>query len=405
MVLNEQQEFIVRDCINRIKAGQQVYEYSGEAGTGKSVVMYEIARRLGYYMNCSLENFLSMAYTGQASIVMRTKGFYNARTLHSGLYNIENNIKRENGVEVYNTYYNAPELGMEFVPKPKLDNIKAIFIDEGRMVPYSMKKVIESYGLPVIVGGDDGQLPPVKDKPAYIIDGSNIPHLDMLMRQAESDPIVYIARRARRGLPIHNGLYSNNNTAVLVIEKRDLSDEMIKNSNIVLCGRNKTRDQINRTVREEILGINNTLPVFGDRMICRKNNARKEIDGINLANGLIGTVISSPDVTNFDGKTWTMDFLPDLLHNPFRSLVCDYEYFSTPNESRHYNKYARGERFEYAYAITTHLSQGAEVDKGIYIEEYMHPDIQNCLNYTGITRFKKYLIYVKEDRKNFYFIH
>ena len=56
--------------------------------------------------------------------------------------------------------------------------------------------------------------------------------------------------------------------------------------------------------------------------------------------------------------------------------------------------YSVGERFEFAYAITTHLSQGAQYPSGIYIHEYLGKDIQKNLDYTGVTRFKKFLIYV-----------
>jgi ATP-dependent exoDNAse (exonuclease V) alpha subunit len=64
-----------------------------------------------------------------------------------------------------------------------------------------------------------------------------------------------------------------------------------------------------------------------------------------------------------------------------------------------YNKYSFGEKFELAYAITTHLSQGSQYCNGIYMEEYLRPDINNNLNYTGITRFSNSLIYVKKKRK------
>ena len=58
---------------------------------------------------------------------------------------------------------------------------------------------------------------------------------------------------------------------------------------------------------------------------------------------------------------------------------------------------------QYAYALTTHLSQGGEYPTGIYYEEYLRSDIQNQLNYTGITRFKQYLVYCKKTRKYYAF--
>ena len=52
-----------------------------------------------------------------------------------------------------------------------------------------------------------------------------------------------------------------------------------------------------------------------------------------------------------------------------------------------------------AYAITTHMSQGSQYPNGAYIEEYLSPDINKNLNYTGITRFSNFLIYVKKKKK------
>ena len=40
-------------------------------------------------------------------------------------------------------------------------------------------------------------------------------------------------------------------------------------------------------------------------------------------------------------------------------------------------------------------------NNGIYIEEFLRRDIQRNLLYTGITRFKDRITYVKERRKYF----
>ena len=59
----------------------------------------------------------------------------------------------------------------------------------------------------------------------------------------------------------------------------------------------------------------------------------------------------------------------------------------------------QGEFFDYAYALTTHLSQGGEYNNVMYIEEFLQQQIQKQLNYTGITRAKNKLIYVKKKKK------
>lgn len=394
IILNEQQEQICSKIVNDVKNGRLINEFDGEPGTGKSVVLMECFRRLNY----SPSEILPMAYTGQAAIVMRTKGFYNARSAHSSIYNLEKINKKNNGSIIMDTHYNIPEEGIVFSPKTHLGGIKAIAIDEGYQIPLGMKADIEKFNLPIIVTGDRHQLPPVKAKPAYLT-GDDIPHLSQLMRQHENDPIIYLSRRAKNNLPIHTGMYGSN---VLVISEEDVTDLMLQKSNIILCGTNKSREELNRYIRSNIYNIKSNLPVFGDRMICRKNNWDIELEGISLANGLVGTVTNSPSVLNFNGKKYDIDFKPDLMPRSFRNIHCDYEYLTSSPENKQYaksNKYNNNEKFEYAYALTVHLSQGAEFNGGMYFEDAMGGGIKNQIDYTAITRFKQFLIYVKRKRR------
>ena len=64
-------------------------------------------------------------------------------------------------------------------------------------------------------------------------------------------------------------------------------------------------------------------------------------------------------------------------------------------ESVRQNRYAKGNMFEFGYAITTYLSQGGQWSKVIYIEEYMKGDIQKAMNLVGASRADTSLIYVK----------
>lgn len=394
MVFTDEQEKVINEGVNWFKnSSEQTFEICGEAGTGKSVVLNEIVNRL----QLSQFEYLPMAYTGQASIVMRLKGFPHSRSIHSSLYEYMESFKSYD-IRA-NTQFNSPMKEKTFRLKPKdaLNNIKLLVLDEGYQIPLQMRKDIESFGIKCLVGGDDGQLPPVYGDPAYFT-GYGVHRLTQLMRQAEGSPIIYIARRARRGLPIHCGIYGYN---ALVIEDRDLTPQLLQLANATICGTNVTRDIINRYVREDILGIHSDLPVYGDRMICRNNNWGIERDGISLANGLVGTVVNSPDVSGFDGKTFKIDFVPDLCNSVFDGLQVDYEYYKAPYTRRKdikFSKFNRGEDFEFAYALTTHLTQGAEFPNGIYIEEFLRPNIQNQLNYTGATRFKQFLVYVKKSR-------
>lgn len=393
-ILNEEQQFVVDEAVKWYNhSSEQVFQYSGSAGTGKSVVLNEIIRRLGI----PLERIAPMAYIGQAAIVMRLKGLTNAKTIHSWLFSpVESYKLDKNGNIVMDTYLNKPKFELKFEPKD-LSNIDLILIDEAGSVPYDLKYEIESRGIKIIATGDLDQLPPVFGRPAYLYEGK-IHRITQIMRQASNSGLLYLADRARKGLPIHKGYYGDS----IVIGESDLNNFMISKSDIIVCGKNETREMFNKRVRHEILKINTDLPSYKERLVCRKNNWNMEVDGINLANGLIGTVENMPGVHGFDGKTYKIDFKPNMIDSSFVDLSCDYNYLIAPHSQKQMlknNKYNKGEKMEFAYAITTHMSQGGQFRNGIYFEEFLGKDIQRNLNYTGITRFENSMIYVKKDRK------
>jgi len=398
IILNQGQQYVCDQIVDWYKnSSGTLVNIIGAAGTGKSVVLNAILERL----NLRDDQVLCMAYTGQAAIVMRTKGMPSACTCHSGLFVAHKEVVfDQDGIPVIDKKFNVPLTRWTFYPKDlNLLGIKLIIIDEAWTVPKSFRKYIDATGIKVIAAGDSAQLPPVKDDPAYLVDGP-IFQLTELMRQSANSPLIYLANRAKAGLPIDYGVYGNS---VIVISKEELNNEIIRNSSIVLCGRNSTRETINARVREEILHQFRDFPMVGERLICRKNNWDKTIDGISLCNGLTGTVLSPPDIGVFDGETFKLDFLPDLLNVPFVSLDVNYKYINAKSVSDREvikkSRWTRGELFEYAYASTVHLSQGSEYVNGIYIEEPIGGGIQNNLNYTAITRFKHQMIYVKTTPK------
>ena len=395
--IDENQEMIIKKGVDHIKHNKkQVYQYGGKAGTGKTFVLKEILRR----SKIPMARVAPMAYMGQAASVLRSRGLFNAKTIHSWKYElIEEDVLDSNGNPVIDLTFNKPMKKMSFVPRD-LSDIDLMIIDEGYTVPFHMKKDIEKEGIPIIVCGDKNQLPPVMDKPAYLVD-DDIDYLTEIHRQDSGSSIAYIADRILNDLPIHCGLYGN----VLVIERKDLTDDMILRSNILLCGTNKTRDYYNNYIRHHILKINSDLPTIGERMICRKNNWMREVDGISLTNGLTGIVTTPPSIDTFNGELFFMDFQPFLVNSSFVNLGCDYKYYKANHENRQMIKsspYSVGEKFEFAYASTVHLSQGSQYPCGIYIQEFLRRDVQKALDYTAVTRFKGFLIFVVPNKRVFW---
>lgn len=393
--LNPGQSAIVDQAVSWFyNSSEQVFQISGNPGTGKSVVLKEIVNRL----SLSFADIAPMAYTGAAAIVMRMKGFSNAKTIHSWLYEpVEVPLRDENGDIIMDTYLNVPLMRLSFKPRD-LRKIKLIVIDEGGSVPMGMRDQILKSGAKILVAGDLDQLPPVADTPAFLYNGK-VHVLSEIMRQAEGSPIVYLSQRAKAGLPIHTGNYGN----VLVISEDEITDEMIAASPVVLCGKNNTRDRLNTYIRKNIIRREGSLPSFGEKLICRKNNWGIEIGGINLTNGLTGTVTNYPDETGYDGTCFTVDFVPDIDRSIlFPRVQVNYEYLIADKEKRDsIRKFGRfsGNLFEFGYAQTVHLAQGSQWTHGMYFEEYLNPDINNKLNYTAISRFSSMGIYVKQKRK------
>ena len=354
------------------------------------MVASEIINRL----NLSFENVAAMAYTGAASIVLRTKGIANAKTIHSHLYE----------PKIVPDYSKPPnKLGRHptkliFVKKPLPPFIKLILIDEAGYVPMYMKKDLIDTGCKILACGDLNQLPPVIDQPAFLYDGE-VHRLTKIMRQGEQSAIVYIANLILQNKQPLPGLYGS----VYVCYPDDITDSMITGSDVIICGKNNTREFYNRRYRC-LVGINpdDKMPHHNEKIICRKNNWQYAVNGINLANGLSGKVYSYPDITCYDGETYQIDFKPNLLDCVFKDLRCNAEFFRADKarkEEIKTEKYSNGELFELGYAITTHISQGSQFNHGMYISEYMTPEINKHLDYTGITRFSNTCIYILKPRK------
>ena len=395
-MLNKGQQYALDHIVQDYHNGEKLLQIDGCAGTGKTYTVFEIIKTLGLRDT----EILPMAYTGAASLVMRNRGFSTAKTIHSSIYELVEVPDYDN----IDNRYSIPRKKLVFRKREYLDpNIKLIVVDEAGMVPMSIAKDLMSYDIPILAVGDLHQLPPVGEPSGLLINGK-IYHLTEIVRQAEGNPIIYLAHRAMLGLPIHNGTYGN----VLVINNDEMLPQMYGFSDIVLCTKNATRDAINGTIRN-LAGFRTELPRYGERLICRKNNWQKvSDDSIPLVNGLIGTVINQVDTLNgHDKEAFALNFIPDNSIAPFIGLRANYEYFASNYEHRNSmknlnTKHDIGEFFEYAYAITVHLSQGNEFSKGMYIENYIgRPQMQNQLNYTAITRFKDAMIYVRQKPRNY----
>lgn len=399
--LNTSQQKVFNDAINWWRRGtEQTFEISGPPGSGKSFLIDKIVKALKIDSN----RIAPMAYTGSAAINMRTKGMYSARTIFSWLYDfIEVPVLNDKGEPILDPVFNKPKFKMRFVPKSYLPNIDLIIVDEAGMVPEEMRNIIDSMGIPVIAAGDIDQLPPVAGKSGYLTEPWKVHKLTEIMRQANDNTIVQFSQMLIKGIEIPHGKFKN----VTVLYEDEINDNMIAQSDIVICGKNTTRDNINNHIRHDMFGFTNPTPNLGERLVCRKNNWQIESGGINLTNGLVGNCITmiGPDSFNQKDVTFKMSFKPDIIDSYFKDIDVDLRYMTSDKKGRDAlleTNFSKGNKFEFGYAITTHMSQGSEFNRGMYFEEYLNKNINRNLHYVGITRFKQHCIYVKKRPRRYW---
>ena len=275
------------------------------------------------------------------------------------------------------------------------------------MLPKPMWDLLLSHKIHVIALGDPGQLPPVAAEQHEVL---MFPHifLDEIMRQEEESEIIRLTMAIREFKPLE---LMRGNEVRVVDREETLAPGFFSWADQILVGKNDTRLRINCAMREKIMGIDDPLPVVGDKVICLKNNW--EIcneKGDALVNGLSGTIqnIKYTKDNPFMESTPVIDFIPDYDDAAsFLNLEADYKIFAehepTVNKDTFSRipKYYQPNQFDYAYAITCHKSQGSEYDKVIVLEEFLRGDNKEehaRWLYTAATRAAKKLIIVRNYR-------
>lgn len=378
MELGSEQVFAMYDAENWWhKSNDQIFEIMGPAGSGKTTIILYLVERLGL----TLDQVLFVAFMGKAAMVMAQKNLP-AKTIHSTIYEYEKEIVRENGKIVMNSN-GRPKTQLVKKLKDHIPHkIKLIVVDEGGLVNEELGRDLASFGVPIIALGDPNQLPPVFGK-CFFFEHPNVV-LTKVMRQAEGNPIIWLSQEAIQGHKLQKGIYGNS----AVIGKSDLNEYIFSQADTVLTFSNKLRYDVNMLFREQFKKIKRLdTPVVGEKVVCRKNNWGKCIDdNIYLTNGTTG-FIDYVDISKFDGTKFKMDFMPDFSITPFKNLTVNYKaLFAKPTDEDVGYDFTT-DKFEFGYAITTHMSQGSQFNKPLFlVEDCIPSSIRKNILYTGITR-------------------
>jgi exodeoxyribonuclease-5 len=218
------------------------------------------------------------------------------------------------------------------------------------------------------------------------------------MRQAEGNPIIYLAQRILNDEDLKEGVYGTS----AVIRRKNLTDYMLKHADVIITATNRLRGEINKIFRENFYDFSHLeIPHYGEKIICRRNNWGKFIKNkgeIYLTNGTTGFVdyIEKRTYTN---KSVTIDFRPDFSERAFHNLKVD---VNRLNARPGYDKDDAWiapdmDVFEYAYALTAFSCQGSQWNNVLILEEddFFHNDRNyQRLKYSEITRAVESVTYV-----------
>lgn len=346
---------------------QQVFSIFGYAGVGKTTITKDLVSRFD-------GEVLYAAFTGKAAMVMNRHGMP-ASTIHSLIYTYRPPKKVGNQPSFILNHNSA------------LNDADLLVLDEVSFVNEEVGKDLESFGVPTLVLGDPGQLPPVKGT-GYFVQRKPDVMLTEIHRQAEGNPIIALSVKARNGVAIKLGSHGDTK----VITKSQVNDDLLMAHDQVLVGKHKTRRWVNNRLRD-CYGFSGRYPQAGERLICLKNERDKA-----LLNGMMCEVEAADEdaadgiflklVTEEGNKVETVAHKGhfDAYEDPDVMKGLDWKILRDFSE------------FDFGYAITVHKAQGSQWDKVLFWDDLFGTHDQSLRRqwlYTGITRAAESLTFVR----------
>ena len=382
---------------------QEVFRLFGPAGTGKTTLAKEITRRTN-------RKVMFMAYTGKAAMVLTTKGAP-ATTIHKGLFVPRGSATAAYQEELssYEAMSDGPEkneLGRKlenqkqalnapvFVPKDisEFPRDTAFLLDEVSMVDKFIGESTLFYGFPVIALGDPFQLKPVAGE-GFFTNAKPDVLLENIHRQAAGSSVLRLATFIRQGGALKLPYGSLGDSRIV----RGMKPAEYAEYDQVICGKNKTRIQVNHAFRR--MQSRKKVLEVGEKLICLQNNYERLV---------------------MNGSMWRVESCQFEQRGPHKYYKCDLSSLDMPGESLRgamihvmplleglpsHQKFwlpqmsgnAEGLVMTYGSAITGHKSQGSEWKSVALIDEWSKDDSQymNWL-YTCTTRASERITIVRK---------
>jgi len=354
------------------KGGKPVFRLFGYAGTGKTT----LAR---YFAETIDGEVLFAAFTGKAAQVLRSKGAANARTLHSLIYRPRGEEEIAN--ETTGKTSVAPLFSLN--RQSPVAQASLVIVDECSMVDETLGRDLMSFGTPILVLGDPGQLPPISGG-GFFTESEPDFLLREIHRQARDNPIIRLAMEVREGRDIAHGDYGT----AKVISRTQLDQHLVLEADQVLVGTNRTRRRYNQRLRE-LKGFHAAYPQAGDKLVCLRNDPAK-----GLLNGSLWKVMTSSRESVKPGINLLVT--PEDDDRGAAKIKLLKAQFENPDSEISWQLKRRYDDFDYGYALTVHKAQGSQWDNVVLFDEsFAFRETRERWLYTALTRAAQYLTIVR----------
>ncbi|WP_340159905.1 ATP-dependent RecD-like DNA helicase [uncultured Hoeflea sp.] len=375
MEFSPQQDEALKAVSRWLKDGRTpVFRLFGYAGTGKTT----LARYFAEHVDGEV---LFAAFTGKAAQVLRARGAKNARTIHSLIYR----PKGEEEVSDEETGKTTVSPLFSINRQSPLAQAALIVIDECSMVDEALGRDLMSFGTPILVLGDPGQLPPISGGGFFTEQEPDI-LLTEIHRQARDNPIIDLAMQVREGNEIMHGDYGT----AQVIGKNEVDRDMVLEADQVLVGTNRTRRRYNQRLRE-LKGFTQAFPQAGDKLVCLRNDPSKA-----LLNGSLWQVMTSSKETVKPGINLLVRPEDDDMDRGSAKIKLLKSVFDDPDLEVPWQTKKRYDDFDYGYALTVHKAQGSQWNSVVLFDEsYAFRETRERWLYTAITRAAERLVIVR----------
>jgi len=398
----------------RPKHNKKLYKFitkiAGYAGTGKTTLLCKLRKKIKNQIPTSI-SVAFISYTGKASNVLKSKLLEQnslfdedyVGTIHGLIYRPETVFDKKLNAHII--------VGWKKVDSDEI-TCDILFIDEGSMVSKNIWNDLNSLEIPIIVTGDNAQLPPVSEDTFSLMKNP-----DYLLTEnfRSSSPIIKLSTFVRKYgyIPTNHESrsilklsWSHKNTRE---RAREIWNSLPAGKNIItLCGFNSSRVKLNDMARKKF-EYNTEIPIPGERIICLMNN-----HNIKLMNGQIGTIVWATPVDSISSKI-TLEV--DGEENYYECLMYlkagfgEVTYTVYDKEKERRDKLYRDKKikiakkiysekyemcyFDFGYATSVHKAQGSEWNFIVLFEQrgsVWDNEYYRRWLYTAVTRAKEKIV-------------